>query len=234
MRILVVEDDPVVTGMMGELTAREEALALIGTVRTEEETFELVGAVKTGEEAMREISRLSPDLVVLDLHLPDVSGFEVMERLEQAEDAPRVLVVSSDEGEATQLAAVRAGARGFVAKTALAGRLADAIRAVGRGDMWFSTGTADRLLQEYRQLWQQSRPRCNPFAGLNERELTVLAAVARGRTDRQIAEELTVSVPAVKARLRSIRRKLNLPNRTEAAVLAAREGLLERPPERCP
>jgi DNA-binding NarL/FixJ family response regulator len=215
MRILVVEDEPVLRRLLVELIDREEEL-------------EAVGAVETGERALHDVSRLAPDLVVLDLHLPDLSGIEVMSALDGREEAPDVLVVSGDDAEATQIEVARAGARGFVPKAELSKQLADAIRSVGRGETWYSAATAGRILLEYRQLWLRARRQHRPLGQLTERELAVLMGIARGQTNSQIAQDLQVSVHTVKARVRSILRKLKLPTRTEAAVFAAREDLLER------
>src|SRR5207248_2099527 len=123
--ILLAEDDPLLRSFLGEVLSREHDL-------------EIVGGAGDGFEAVEAAARLLPDVLLLDLNLPRLRGLKVLERLAEAGDPASVLILSGDEAWETQLEAARAGAKGFVAKTQAPRVLADAIRAVMRGEVWFT------------------------------------------------------------------------------------------------
>jgi DNA-binding NarL/FixJ family response regulator len=166
-------------------------------------------------------------VVLLDLRLPGLSGQRVLTQLLEMENSPSVLVLSGDDDENTQVDIARCGARGFLPKRDAVNVLARAIRTVSKGEMWFSQKVSSRIFQEHHELVRRVRNQERPLNQLTEREKEVLARVARGLTNRQIAAELFMSIHTVKLHIQNILRKLGLPNRTEAAVYAVREGLME-------
>jgi DNA-binding NarL/FixJ family response regulator len=216
MNILIAEDDPLLRTLLGELLAAEP-------------DFEVCGSVASGQECLEFVVSAPPDLLLLDLNLPGISGRRVLEQLGARAESPAVLVLSGEDGEDTQVEAAGNGARGFLAKSEALSCLPAAIRAVGRGETWFSGSVARRIFREYQQLVRRVRTERRPVGRLTDREREVLILMARGRTNIQIADDLVMSIHTVKLHVQNILRKLELPNRTEAAVFAVREGLLEAP-----
>ncbi len=215
--ILIAEDDALLRSLVAEILSLQPE-------------FQVLGNAGDGEEALAKAGALQPDILLLDLSLPGVSGLKVLEQIGAWPQKPSVLVLSGDESEETQLQAAGAGAMGFLGKSRAMAVLPDAIRAVARGEAWFSRQVSARIFGAYSRLIQQVREQEQPLHLLTEREKEVLAQVARGLTNQQIAAELLMSVSTVKTHIQSIFQKLGLPNRTEAAVFAVREGLLADPP----
>jgi DNA-binding NarL/FixJ family response regulator len=212
--ILITEDDPLLCSLLAEALGRHDG-------------FEVLGVVQDGREVAEEVERRKPDLLLLDLGLPGLPGLEVIERLHHSDEPPRILVLSGDEGEDTQFLAARAGAQGFVPKSAGIAGLPEAIREVARGGAWFSRAVANRIFADYPKVVRRVRESERPAKRLTDRERQILARVARGMTNQEIAAELFMSVSSVKVYLRTVLRKLNLPNRIEAALFAVREGLVD-------
>ncbi len=221
MTILVAEDDPLLRRFLVDLLAREG-------------DFEVVGAVAGDLESLDAITRLRPDLLLLDLHFAAPSALDTLEQLTSRPDAPATLVLSADPQEETQLEVAQSGARGFLSKDDAVTALPQAIRAVARGELWYTPRVCDSIFREYRSLVRRAREQQRPADQLTDREREVLIRVARGLTNNQIAADLYMSVHTVKLHVQHIFRKLNLPNRTEAAVFAVREGLLDPPAVRPP
>jgi DNA-binding NarL/FixJ family response regulator len=215
--LLVVEDDDLLRDL------------LVDTL-SDESDFEVVGAVGDGDQAVEAVHRLNPRVVLLDLHLPGTPGLSVLERLSQIEDGPSVLVFSGDSDEDTQVDAARNGARGYLTKTDGAAKLPEALRTVAARHLWFAPRVADRILRDYADVSRRIKEQDKPVNRLTDREREVLLGIARGLTNKQIAGELFMSVHTVKLHVQNILKKLALPNRTEAAVFAVREGLLDSPP----
>lgn len=218
--IYIAEDDPLL-------------LSFLTTILGGEADFRIVGQSAHGAEVVPDLLHLRPDLLLMDVHLTGLSGLRILERLWDVEDPPVVLVLSGDDELSTQMEAARNGAMGFLPKLQAATQLAAAIRAVAGGELWFDRKVVDRIFREHHQLVRQFRDAQRPANQLSDREREVLCCVARGLTNPQIAAELFMSVHTVKLHIQNILRKLNLPNRTEAAVYAVRQGLTGgEPPSR--
>jgi DNA-binding NarL/FixJ family response regulator len=212
--VLIAEDDALLRELLAETLACQQDL-------------EVVGRASDGRAALAETARLCPQVLLLDLNLPEISGLEVLEALLTAEYQPRVLILSGEEGDPVQLAAARTGARGFLPKARALSVLPDTIRAVAAGELCFSRRIISGIVNDYVLLSQRVEQEERPASRLSERERDVLRAVAQGLTNQQIGRELFMSVSTVKVHLRSVLRKLNLPNRTEAVIFAVREGLTD-------
>jgi DNA-binding NarL/FixJ family response regulator len=211
--IVIAEDDPLLRMLLERILSAEEGLSI-------------VGSVADGLAALEAVGSLHPDVLLLDLNMPRLSGLGVLERLAEMSERPAVLVLSTDEAEETQLEAARSGARGFLPKSKAVPGLAKAVRAVANGDVWFSRRVSSLIFSEFpgrvRRLKEQERS----ASRLTEREREVLRRVAQGMTNSQIASDLCMSVSTVKTHVQNIFQKFDLPNRTEAAVFAVRHGLL--------
>jgi DNA-binding NarL/FixJ family response regulator len=211
--ILLAEDDALL---------REFLIAKL----SDQEDFAVVGSVGNGREVLEAVVWLKPQVLLLDLGLPELSGLSVMDQLAEIESPPSVLVLTGNEAQETQLDAARRGAKGFLCKSEAGSCLVDAIRAVAAGEPWFARPIIAQVLNEYPALTRQAQERDRPINQLSEREREVLVRVGQGMSNDQIAKELYASQSTVKAHLRSVFRKLDLTGRTEAAVYAVREGLV--------
>jgi DNA-binding NarL/FixJ family response regulator len=213
-RIVLIEDDPFLRDLL------IHALGL--------SQLTVCAAVGTGFEGVEAVRLHRPDVVLLDFHLPDTKGLRVLEEIIAEQPELIVLVMSGDEAMDTQLSVARAGGKGFLRKSEAFTSTNTAIAAVLRGEPWFSPQVLARVLSDYPALVRRCEQEDKPINQLSDREREVLILVARGLTNQQIARELFLSVSTVKAHIQGVFQKLNLPNRTEAAVFAVREGLLDR------
>jgi DNA-binding NarL/FixJ family response regulator len=190
---------------------------------------ELVDRATNGREAIEKARALQPDVVLMDLKMPEMTGTQALAHLAQGEKMPHVLILSVDNSDDMVLAALRAGARGFISKGAATRDLMEAIREVARGGIWCDRRLTTRLVEEMSSLSRRVAELERPDAVLSEREREVLRGIGRGLTNAQIATELFLSPHTVKVHVRNVLRKLSLPNRMEAARLALRAGLVPSP-----
>jgi DNA-binding NarL/FixJ family response regulator len=209
IRVLIVDDHPVVRqGLRAYLSSRAG--------------IEVVGEAGDGEAAVAEASRLAPDVVLLDLVMPGGGGVEAIRRLRAAGDRPRVVVLTSFAGDDQVVAAVRAGAVGYLLKDVAPADLEAAVRTVHRGGALLDPSVVAPVMAEV--------ARGGALSGtgqLTAREREVLALLARGLSNRELAAALYVSEKTVKTHVSSILTKLHLSDRTQAALFAVRHGLAE-------
>ncbi|MDQ2838787.1 MAG: response regulator transcription factor [Actinomycetota bacterium] len=210
-RVLIVDDHPIWR------EAVERDLVEAG--------FLVVAAVADGESAVRLAPAVRPDVVLMDLQLPGISGVEATAQLVAADPSVRVLMFSSSGEDADVLAAVKAGARGYLVKSAARPQLLDAVSRTAAGEAVFSPGLAALVLGEYRLMSSQPRRRNNPE--LTERETEVLRLVATGRTARQVADALALSHRTVQNHVQNTLRKLQLHNKVELTRWAIEQGVSE-------
>jgi DNA-binding NarL/FixJ family response regulator len=187
--------------------------------------FDVVAAVGDGATATRIAAAARPDVVLMDLQLPGLSGIETTAALVRADPAVRVLMFSSSGEDADVLAAAKAGARGYLVKSAAAAELIDAVRRTAGGEAVFSPGLAALVLGEYRRIANDPAEREPPL--LSDRETDVLRLVAKGLTARQIAERLVISHRTVQNHVQNTLRKLQLHNRVELTRWAIEQGMTE-------
>jgi DNA-binding NarL/FixJ family response regulator len=180
----------------------------------------VVGEAASAEQALALVPRLRPDVVLLDLVLPGMSGVEAVRRLRAAHPDVKVVVLTSFAGEESVLPAVRAGAAGYLLKDVGPGELAEALRAVHAGGAPLHPAVAATVMHSV------AGPARDP---LTPREHEVLRLVARGLPNRLIARELALSEKTVKAHVSAILAKLGVADRTQAALYAVRHGLVDGP-----
>jgi NarL family two-component system response regulator LiaR len=184
--------------------------------------IEVVGEAGDGQEALAMIEALSPDVVVMDLLMPRLSGIEATQRIRELRPSTKVIVLTSFLDDEKIFAAVRAGAAGYLLKDVRPQELGEAIRTVSRGEALLHPAVAAKLMQEFAHEDQPS-----PAQALTEREMEVLRLIARGRANKEIARELGVAEKTAKTHVSNILQKLNLADRTQAALYAVREKLVE-------
>ncbi|MER6829937.1 response regulator transcription factor [Streptosporangium sp. NPDC000563] len=185
--------------------------------------YEVVATVGEGRQAVRVAAAVRPELVVLDLQLPDLPGVEVARSLAAADSPPRVLVLSASGEQEDVLEAIKAGASGYLLKSASKEEFLDAVRRTAEGDAVFTPGLAGLVLGEYRRLAARPAPEATPR--LTERETEVLRLVAKGLSYKQIAERLVLSHRTVQNHVQNTLNKLQLHNRVQLVRYAIEQGL---------
>jgi DNA-binding NarL/FixJ family response regulator len=202
-------------------------------VRAElEGLVDVAGDAATVDEAIEKIAALSPDVVLLDVHMPDGGGVEVLRRSAQAADPPRFLALSVSDAAEDVIAVIRAGARGYVTKSISGPELAEAIRRVHDGDAVFSPRLAGFVLDAFAggrppAAQGEPAPGGDDLDHLTPREREVLRHLARGYMYKEIALRLGISPKTVEAHVSAVLRKLQLSNRHELSRWAAERRLVE-------
>jgi DNA-binding NarL/FixJ family response regulator len=186
--------------------------------------FHVVGAFGDGETAVRVAPAVRPDVVLMDLQLPGISGVEAAAAIVQADPSVRILMFSQSGEDEDVLAAVKVGARGYLVKSARREELLAAVARTALGEAVFSPGLAALVLGEYRRI---ERDEPSAAAVLTEREREILRYVSTGLTARQIAERLVVSHRTVQNHVQNVLQKLQLHNKVELTRWAIEQGLAE-------
>lgn len=220
IRILVVDDHPLFRRGLTALLSRDPH-------------FEVIGDAADAGEAQRRAQELQPDLILLDNHLPGVSGVDALPALLEAAPKSRVLMLTVSEDEADLAAALRAGAAGYLLKTIEAEALAAAIRRAMSGESVVADEMTSKLVAAYRgaaanpslgalPVSDAPAPRLNT---LSPRELDILRAIARGASNKEIGRDLGIAETTVKIHVQHVLRKLDVSSRVHAAVIASENGL---------
>jgi two-component system, NarL family, response regulator LiaR len=209
IRVLIVDDHQVVRQGLRFLLDQEDDI-------------EVVGECGDGPSAIQAVRTLEPTVVLLDLFMPGPDGISVLAQIKQDRPATEVLMLTSSADDEHLLAAVRAGALAYLPKTAGVDQVVTSVRAAARGESVLEPRIAARLVREVRQATIRRRP----LDQLSPREREVLAALARGRSNRQIAKALGIGEETVKAHVSSILAKLRLADRTQAAIFGLQQRLV--------
>jgi DNA-binding NarL/FixJ family response regulator len=201
IRVLCVDDHPVV---------RDGIAAIINLQRD----MMLVGAAATAAEALTRFAELRPDVALIDLQLPDMSGFDLIKKIKKESPRAHIIVLSSHEGDVDIQRALEAGAQGYVAKGIVREELLETIRSVHAGKRRLPAAVAQKLAEH-----MADEP-------ISPRELEVLALMAAGKRNKEIGDQLSIAEDTVKMHVRNILSKLQVNDRTEAVTLALRRGII--------
>ena len=190
--------------------------------------IEIVGEATNGEEAVQLTRRLDPTVVLMDQDLPKVDGIEATRAIKQAMPAVEIIIMTEHLDDAKALAAIEAGAAGYILKDIPAANLLTALNSVHQGHVFFHPEITRKLIERlgHPAHGKSARPGLSP-EGLTARELEVLVELTNGSTDRQIASKLKVSEGTVKTHIRNILQKLNCRNRTQAVAYTIRKGFIK-------
>jgi len=219
IRVLIVDDQALLrTGFRMILEAEPD--------------LSVVGEAEDGRRALERIAHLRPDVVLMDIRMPGIDGIEATRRLvaaagPEAAVAPRVIILTTFDLDEYVYDALRAGASGFLLKDAPPAQLLDAIRVVAAGDALIAPSITRRLIREFAARPEATRSAPPGLADLTPRETEVLALVARGRSNAEIASELSVSPTTVKTHVARVLMKLDLRDRVQAVVVAYESGLVQ-------
>jgi DNA-binding NarL/FixJ family response regulator len=201
IRILVVDDHPVV---------RAGVAGLVG----DQPDMKIVGQASSGREAIQRFRDLHPDVVLMDLQMPDMNGLDAMIAIRDEAPQARVVVLTTYTGDAQVLRAIKAGARGYLLKSALHKELLETIRAVHAGKKTISADASFELADHATD------------DALTPAEVRVLRLIAEGNANKEIAEQLSVSEETVKGQVRNILSKLGAKDRTHAAMIGLKRGII--------
>jgi DNA-binding NarL/FixJ family response regulator len=210
LRLVVVDDHEVV---------RQGLVALLGR----REAFQVVGEAGTAQEALSVVRRFRPDLVVMDVRLPDGSGIEACREIRSEMPEVRVIILTSYPDEEAVLSAIIAGASGYLLKQIRGRDLVNALEAVGRGESLLDPAVTEKVLERVRRI--ATGTYTDELAALTAQEQRILALVAEGKTNKEIASEVFLSDKTVKNYVSSILSKLNLERRAQAAAFVAKHRI---------
>ena len=213
LRVIIIDDHTLFRRGLSELLERR------GT--------EVCAAVGDGEEGLRLVAELQPDVVLLDLRMPGLDGLSVLKRLSAHDPAVTVVILTTSSAEQDLVAALRAGARGYLLKDMEPEQLVSALESSANGEIVVAPQMTSILARIVRGGELQA-PEPERFASLTHRELDTLRELAEGQSNKEIARALDIAPGTVKLHIRSILKKLDVRSRVEAAVVAVQEGIAQR------
>ena len=216
--------------MISVLVAYDQALVRGGLrmIVDAQADMEVVGEAETGADAVSAAERLEPDIVLMDIRMPELDGISATRRLaERGPAKTRVLMLTTFDEDALVYEAMRAGASGFLLKSAPPARLAEAVRVVAAGEALLAPSITRRLVEDFVRRPPPGAESSPELAVLTDREREVLALVARGLSNAEIAAELVVSEATVKTHVNRLLGKLSLRDRVQAVVLAYESGFVQ-------
>lgn len=210
IRVLIADD---------QMMVREGFSVLLGAMPD----IEVVGEAVNGRDAVDRVRELSPDVVLMDIRMPELNGIEATREIVASDGGAKVLVLTTFDLDEYVYQALRAGASGFLLKDASARQLADGVRVVASGEALLAPSVTKRLITEFSKLAQAPRPSAATqlaYGELTDRETEVLVLIAQGLSNSEIAERLVVAESTIKTHVSRILVKLGLRDRTQAAVFA--------------
>ncbi len=210
IKILIADDHPVV---------REGLTAMI----SREEDFEVVGEAKTGKEAVEQAGTLKPDVVLMDLRMPEMDGVEAIQKIGASHPDIKFIILTTYSDDEYIFRGIEVGARAYLLKDAPREDLFRAIRAVYKGESLIQPVVASKVLDRFAELSRQAQ---SPEM-LSERELEVLRLMAKGSANKEIAAQLSITNSTVKTHITSIFQKLHASDRTEAVTQAIKKGIIK-------
>jgi NarL family two-component system response regulator LiaR len=187
--------------------------------------IQVVGEAENGLQAVELTLQTAPDVVLMDLIMPDMDGVEATRQVKTASPRTQIIIFTSYYKDEHIFPAIRAGALSYILKDANPAEVANAVRKAARGEAVINSRVAARLVQELQGIKDEP---LNPFAELSDRELEVLRLIAGGKSNKEIADDLVISEKTVKSHVSNILSKLHLADRTQAAVYAWNQGIVRR------
>jgi DNA-binding NarL/FixJ family response regulator len=220
--------------MIRVLIADDQALVRGGfrLILEAQKDIEVVGEAEDGRQALALARELSPDVVLMDIRMPELDGLEATRRLVADGEAPRVLMLTTFGEDEYVYDAMKSGASGFLLKDIRPEQLAEAVRVAAAGDALLAPAITRRLIEEFVRRPPPGSGLPTELSQLTERELEVLKLIARGLSNAEIAAELYLSEATVKTHITHVLTKLNLRDRVQAVVLAYESGLVQAGNER--
>jgi RNA polymerase sigma factor (sigma-70 family) len=192
--------------------------------------YEVVGEASNGNEAIEMARQTRPEVILMDISMPECNGLEATCRIKREMPHVKILILTVSEVEQDLFAAIQCGAQGYLVKNLKAHSLFDTLDALTRGETPLSAVMATKILHEFQKPPDTRAQVPEAIEPLTPRETEVLELIVAGRSNKEIAEALVISVSTVKNHLRNILEKLHLSNRIQAAVYAVRQGLVDDPP----
>jgi DNA-binding NarL/FixJ family response regulator len=210
IRVMIVDDHPIVRQGVRGVLANHPDIQVVGEADNAATLFAIVDSLK-------------PDVILLDIRMPGQSGIEVTQRLKRDYPNIRVIILTTYDDDEYLFGALRAGAEGYMLKSASQESLADSIRQVARGERLLSPDLVGKIMREFRNL---ANDKARAESGLTDQELQVLRMIAAGATNKEIAEKLYWSEVTVKRKVQDILEKMGVANRAQAVAEAGKRGLL--------
>lgn len=196
---------------------------LIGLMKTREDLVEVIGEAETGEEAVSLAGKLHPDVILMDIYMPQMDGLEAAKEIHERFPGIAIVMLTSSEKDGHLYEAVQVSVSGYLLKSLDANELFDLLKGVVKGETAMTRAMAGKLLKS---VANRMADEDKGEQSLTERELLVLRLVASGASNQEIADKLTISINTVKSHLKNILEKLQLENRTQAATYALKHGLV--------
>jgi DNA-binding NarL/FixJ family response regulator len=191
-----------------------------------EPDLQVVGEVHSGEAAIEAVLRLQPDVVLMDINMPGLNGVEATRQILEQRPDTGIIILTMNRDDAQVFQAIKSGARGYILKDAETIEVVRAVRTVARGESAITPAMTTRVLTEFKRLWEQPNPAQR--SGLTEREVSILRLIAQGLSNKEIGASLSLSEKTIKNYITVILQKLQLNDRTQAAVYAVQNGLVEQ------
>lgn len=213
IRILIVDDHEVVRDGLSVMMERQE-------------DFSVVGEAKNGLEAVEKAKQLRPDVVLMDLRMPELNGVEAMRQIRAEDEDIKFIVLTTYDTDEYIFDAIEAGAKGYLLKDASREDLFKAVRTVNKGESLIEPGVVSRVLDRLTQLSRRG-VQGSGYPALSEREVEVLQLMASGSANKQIAADLLISESTVKTHVANIFQKLEVNHRTEAVTKAMSQGIIK-------
>ncbi len=212
IKIVIVDDHEMVRNGLSVMLEREE-------------DFTVIGEANNGKEAVEVVGKLQPDVVLMDLRMPEMDGVEAMRQIRAKDDSVEFLVLTTFDSDEYIFDAIEAGAKGYLLKDTSREELFKAVRTVNRGESLIEPAVVSRVLDRLTQLSQRVA-RGPDHLTLSDRELEVLQLMAKGSANKQIAGDLSITESTVKTHVANIFQKLEVNHRTEAVTKAISQGII--------
>ena len=216
IRILLADDHALFRRALADLINRQPG-------------FHVVAEAANGAEAVKQAMRLKPDLVLMDIHMPELDGIQATQQLASKLSDTRIVMLTVSEEDQDLFKAIQVGAHGYLLKKIEPESLFELLRGVFRGEAPLSRNTAMKILKRISERGAETIT-ATPAEALTERELEVLKLLATGKTNKEIGAQLNIAENTVKNHLKNILAKLHLENRVQAAAMAVRQGLVPKDP----